>query len=53
MLGASQQINTSVAGSLLRVSTAAHPTVHAGQAVRVGARPGSARWYDAQSRLVA
>lgn len=53
MLGASQQINALVAGSLLRVSTAAHPTVHAGQSVRVTARPGSARWYDTQRRLVA
>jgi len=53
MLGASQQINASVAGSLLRVSTAAHPTVHAGQSVRVSARPGTARWYDTRNRLVA
>ncbi|MCF8160451.1 MAG: ABC transporter ATP-binding protein [Polaromonas sp.] len=52
MLGASQQINASVAGALLRVSTAAQPTVHAGQALRISARPGSARWYDAQNRLV-
>lgn len=53
MLGASQQINASVSGALLRVSTAAQPTIHAGQALRVSARPGAARWYDAQSRLVA
>jgi multiple sugar transport system ATP-binding protein len=52
MLGASQQINASVAGALLRVSTAAQPTVHTGQALRISARPGSARWYDAQNRLV-
>jgi multiple sugar transport system ATP-binding protein len=52
MLGASQQINTMAADDLIRVSTAAKPTIAAGQTLQVRARPDSARWYDANNRRV-
>lgn len=53
MLGASQQINTTAGQELLRISTAARPTVQAAQTVCVLAKPGAARWYDAQKKRVA
>ena len=51
MLGASQQINTRVGDELLRVSVGAQPTVLAGQALRVIAKPGCARWYGADGKM--
>lgn len=53
MLGASQQINTFVGPDLLRISTAAQPTVAASDALQVIAKPGAARWYDSHKKLVA
>jgi multiple sugar transport system ATP-binding protein len=52
MLGASQQINTRVNDSILRVSTAARPLVVAGETLRVTARQGSARWYGPDQQRV-
>jgi len=53
MLGASQQVNSRVNDELFRISTQALPTIVPQQVVRVCAKPGTARWYDAQGRLVA
>ncbi|MCW5220004.1 ABC transporter ATP-binding protein [Verminephrobacter aporrectodeae] len=53
MLGASQQVNARVNDELLRISTSALPAIAAQQRVRVRARPGAARWYDAEGRLAA
>lgn len=52
MLGASQQVNSQVAGELLRISTNASPTIDANQRIRVTAKPGSARWYGEDGRLI-
>ncbi len=52
MLGASQQINTTVEGELLRLSVGAQPTVLPGQSLRVRAKPGCARWYAADGKRV-
>jgi len=52
MLGASQQITTRVGDEVLRVSLGIDPPVRAGERVSVRARPGCARWYDAQGRLL-
>ena len=53
MLGASQQINTLVGPELLRISTAAQPTVLPAQMLQVIAKPGAARWYDNHKKRVA
>jgi multiple sugar transport system ATP-binding protein len=53
MLGASQQINSRVGDELIRISTAATPTVAPEQVVHVRARAGKARWYNEQGRLAA
>jgi multiple sugar transport system ATP-binding protein len=53
MLGASQQINTLIGDELLRISAPARPNFLAGQTVRVIARAGHARWYDADNKYVA
>ncbi len=53
MLGASQQINSRVGDELIRISTAATPTVVPDQVVHVRARSGKARWYNEQGRLLA
>jgi len=52
MLGASQQITTRVGDELMRVSLGIEPAVRAGQRLTVRARPGCARWYDAQGKLL-
>ena len=52
MLGASQQVNTRVGDELLRVSTGAQPTIAPDQRLRVRARPGCARWYGADGKLL-
>jgi multiple sugar transport system ATP-binding protein len=52
MLGASQQVNARVDQELVRLSTQATPTILAGQTVRVRAKAGCARWYDADGHLV-
>ena len=53
MLGASQQVNSRVAGELIRLSTAAAPTIAPDQTVHVVAKPGTARWYDSSGLLLA
>lgn len=53
MLGASQQINTMVGSELLRISTAAYPTILPSQSLNVVAKPGAARWFDADRKHVA
>ncbi len=53
MLGASQQVNSRVEGELIRLSTNATPTIAPDQVVHVTAKPGKARWYDANGRLMA
>ena len=53
MLGASQQINTLAGTELLRISTAAQPTVLPAQALQVRAKPGAERWYDHNKKRVA
>jgi multiple sugar transport system ATP-binding protein len=53
MLGASQQVNSRVAGELIRVSTNASPTIVANQNIHVRAKPDSARWYDVSGCLMA
>ena len=52
MLGASQQVTTRVGEELMRLSTQAHPAILPGETVPVRAKPGTARWYDAQGNLV-
>jgi multiple sugar transport system ATP-binding protein len=52
MLGASQQVTTRVGQELMRLSTQAHPAILPGETVHVRAKPGTARWYDAQGNLV-
>jgi multiple sugar transport system ATP-binding protein len=52
MLGASQQINSRVGDELIRVSTAATPTVLPDQVVHLRAKPGTARWYAEDGRLL-
>ncbi len=53
MLGASQQVNSRVAGELIRLSTNATPTIAPDQTVHVTAKTGKARWYDTNGRLIA
>ncbi len=53
MLGASQQINSRIGEELIRVSTAATPTIAAGARIRVRARAAQARWYNADGKLMA
>jgi hypothetical protein len=53
MLGASQQINTLAGAELLRISTAAQPTVLPAQPLQVRAKPGAERWYDHNKKRVA
>jgi multiple sugar transport system ATP-binding protein len=53
MLGASQQVNSRVGEELIRVSTAAMPTIAAGQTIRVRAKAHQARWYNADGKLMA
>ena len=53
MLGASQQVNSRVAGELIRLSTNATPTIAPDQTVHVIAKPGKARWYNANGELMA
>jgi multiple sugar transport system ATP-binding protein len=52
MLGASQQVTTRIGDELMRVSLGIDPAVHAGERLTVRARPGCARWYDADGRLL-
>ena len=52
MLGASQQVTARVDQELVRLSTQATPTIVPGQTVRVCAKAGCARWYDADGHLV-
>jgi multiple sugar transport system ATP-binding protein len=52
MLGASQQVTTRLGDELMRVSLGIEPPVRAGERLAVRARPGCARWYDAQGRLL-
>jgi len=42
-----------VADELLRISTAAQPTVVPAQPLQVRAKPGAERWYDADEKRVA
>jgi len=53
MLGASQQVNSRVAGELIRLSTNATPTIAPDQTVHVMAKAGKARWYNANGKLMA
>jgi multiple sugar transport system ATP-binding protein len=53
MLGASLQVNTRVGERLLRVSLPGEPLIPAGAPLRLRAKPGAARWYDAGGKLQA
>lgn len=53
MLGASLQVNTRVGERLLRVSLPGEPLILAGAPLRLRAKPGAARWYDATGKLQA